>query len=466
MLLLLAGVRLFACTQLPKPPDDTTGTEPVETLPGDTAATTTDTDSHDTTDTGPWEPRSFAHLPVLMLDTGGVSVTTLYKIDGTLDVITDHDGTLTDLDASPREFTGPIGVEMHGMSSTGYPKLSFRFEVRDDAGNDLDTDLLGLGSDSDYVLVASYGDKTYIRNPLVYGLGRTLAEGTDRYEPRTQLVELYYNGDYFGIYTLTGRIKRDGARVDLPAPAPDAASGDLSGGYIIKLEAGRDPGWATARGTQISWSDPQADQITADPAEYLRDWFDAFETGLDADPSAEIDVDAWIDHVLVQELSHNVDGMRLSTYLYKRADADGGQLVAGPLWDFDRSFGNVSDCNCWRTEGWIEDDLDTCGYGGQFASWWRTVRSDPDVERRMRCRWDELRAGEFADDALDARIGALLDQVREAEPRDQDKWQTLGRNVGFNHYVGATWDDEITYLLDWTHERAAWIDANLAGTCD
>lgn len=409
------------------------------------------------------------HLPVLIIDTDGVPVNSSYKIDGTIAVITRHDGTLTDLDDARRDYSGPIGVEIHGTSSSGYPKLSLSFELRDDAGEDLDVDLLDLGSDSDWVLAASYGDKTYVRNALGYSLGRELAAGR-RWEAEPRFVEVIFNRAYNGIYTLTGRAQRDKERIDIAKPAASEAEGDITGGYIVRLECGRDAGWTTNRGSVLSYSDPQSDQITSDQSQYLQHYFNQFETMLSRNDFGEnypdwIDTDAWIDHILVQELAHNIDGLRLSTPIYKHADPDGGLLVAGPLWDFDRAFGNVNYCYCYQEDGWIQDSLTTCGYGYQFASWWSRLREDPAFQDRMRCRWEELRQGIFADEALDARVMAMIDELREAEPRDQAVWHTIGLTVDFNYYVGQTWQDEIDYLLNWLHGRAAWMDGNVPGTC-
>jgi len=413
----------------------------------------------------------YDHLPVLLIDTGGVGITADGKVDGHMQVITEHDGTLTDLDGAPRLLTMPIGIELHGSSSTGYPKLSYGLEIRDETGADRDVDLLGLGRDSDWILIASYGDKSYVRDALMFELGRQLALGTDRYEPIARFVELFANDDYQGIYLLTGKIKRAPARIDLPAPAPDASSGDLSGGYIVKLECGRDAGWTTRAGTIMSYDDPQGDQVTPAQSHWLARYFDDFEAMLAADDFADqypawIDTDAWVDHILLEELSHNIDGLRLSTPLYKDADGESrAPLVAGPVWDYDRAWGNVNYCDCWLPSGWIQDDLTTCGYGYQFAPWWARLRSDPTFQDAMRCRWESLRTGPFADDALDARIAAMIAELAEAEPRDQDRWHTLGIDVGFNWYVGETWPDEISYLEDWIHSRTAWMDDNLPGSC-
>ena len=172
-----------------------------------------------------------------------------------------------------------------------------------------------------------------------------------------------------------------------------------------------------------------------------------------------------MDFILLNELAHNVDAYRLSTYVYKDTDADGGLVHAGPIWDFDRALGNVNYCSCYETYGWVPDDLAACGAGYQYPFWWTKVWSDPAFQDAMRCRWEALRADELSDDALNERMRSLSEPLGDAVERDQEVWHTIGVNVGYNYYVGETWAEERGWLRDWVLERAAWMDENLPGTC-
>ncbi len=174
--------------------------------------------------------------------------------------------------------------------------------------------------------------------------------------------------------------------------------------------------------------------------------------------------DDWIDHFLVNELSHNIDAYRLSAYLYKDAEADGGKLHAGPLWDFDRAYGNVNYCDCWYAEGWIIDSLIDCGEGWQFPFWWRRLEQDPAYQEAVDCRWEALRAEHFSDAALEEHIRGLVVEIGEAEERDHDRWDVIGQYIDPNYYVGDTYEDEIDWLIEWTHQRAEWMDSELV--CD
>jgi hypothetical protein len=76
------------------------------------------------------------------------------------------------------------------------------------------------------------------------------------------------------------------------------------------------------------------------------------------------------------------------------------------------------------------------------------------MENRIRCRWEELRLGVFDDAEIDAVLDDLVAEIDEAQPRDDALWHTTG---------GLP--DKVADLKDWIHERNAWLDKNLPGTC-
>ena len=427
-------------------------------------------------DTGPVEEvaaYTYEHLPVFLVDTLGLPIGSSEKVEGWLEVIRLHDGSLTDLDAAPRSLTHLIGIEQHGSSSADYAKKGYRFETREPDGQDVDVALLDLPLGSDWVLHGPYSDKTLLRNALAYTLGATIGMDTQHWQPRTRLLELFLDGEYQGVYLLVERIKRGPDRVDIPAVAASADDGDLTGGYIVRIEQHRNAGWDTAMGTPIDYHYPRYDDLSEEQDAYLRAWFDEFEAMLAsesfADPAqgypAWIQIDSWIDHYIINELSHNIDAYRLSAYLYKEPDDVGGLLHAGPLWDFDRAWGNVDYCYCYETEGYVIDSLTECGYPEQFPFWWSRLLEDDGFTDLLRCRWEALRQGPLSDDAILATIDAMVLQLSEAEPRDHERWGTLGEYVSPNYYVGETFDDEIQWMKAWILERTVFLDADLPGHC-
>lgn len=483
----LSLLALFACTT----PVTPAGPAPVaqDTDPGQTTppVDSAEPDTHQDTaaDTGgattppEEEPPEevpdahFDHLPVLIVDTNGVAIGQETKVDGTLDLVRNHDGTLTDLDTAHRAWSGPIGIEEHGSSSTSFPKYNYRIELRDESGEDDDYRLLEMEAEADWMLHGPYSDKSLVRNAFAYAVARELATDTGQWQPNTAPAELIVNDSYRGVYQVVERVERSSARLNLPVPAATAADGDITGGYIVKIDQNRGSGWQTTQGTPIDYVYPKVEEITNEQNLYIKSYWNQFEQMLAstdyADPTtgypAWLDVDSFIDHYLVNELSLNVDAYRLSAYLYKDSDLDGGLLHAGPVWDFNLGFGNVYYCYCDGPDGWIIDGLTLCGYGYQYPPWWGRLLEDPEYTEALRCRWDELREDRLSDASLLVMLDEQLALVAEAEPRDHAAWGNIGVYVWPNIYIGATYADEVAYFQGWLLERTAWMDANLPGTC-
>jgi hypothetical protein len=344
-----------------------------------------------------------------------------------------------------------------------------------------------MPAESDWVLHSCYADKSCLRNVLAYALGRELG----RWAPRTRFVELFVDGKLQGLYVAIEKIKRDRGRIVLPRAGADAA-GDLSGGYIVKAEAGGEgmPGETPARDWVSSveprvWSyhEPRFDEITAAQRQYIRDHLTKFETlarsarftdGKDG-YAAWIDVASWVDFALVQELTANVDAYFKSVYLVKQPDGAGGKLVAGPIWDFDLAFGNVTfregnRHDIWahganRFMPWSKSPYTPPSFVSRVPTYWEKLWAERPFQGLVRCRWQELRKGAFATGAVHARIDGWGTKLAAAQARDQALWKSLALDVNSNAYLPATYAAELKYLKDWIDRRTRWIDANLPGSC-
>ena len=127
-------------------------------------------------------------LPVLWIDVGGQSIPDENKITGSLRVIEDHDGTLTDIAARPSTLEAPIGIEYRGQWSLQFPKKGYSIELRDSAREDLHLPFLGMPEESDWVLRTGYYDRTLMRDALGFWL---FSEVWGRYASRFRFVEVY-----------------------------------------------------------------------------------------------------------------------------------------------------------------------------------------------------------------------------------------------------------------------------------
>ncbi|MEY5069088.1 MAG: hypothetical protein RLZ47_950, partial [Bacteroidota bacterium] len=274
--------------------------------------------------------------------------------------------------------------------------------------------------------------------------------------------------------------------VGIEAPAfTDTLNNQLTGGYIVKVDK-------TTAGGQIAWNSPYSAQAPGngtigfqfhDPdldtihplqkayiQDYITDWEVALKSSNFTDPSVGykpyIDVGSFIDYFLITELSKNVDGYRISTYLHKKRFSEGGKLVAGPLWDYNIAWGNANYCQGNLTTGWEINFNSICGGGWQNPFWWNRMLEDPLFANEVDCRWTSLRAGVLSDASIINYIDSVALILTAPAQRHYQKWPILGTYVWPNNYIGQTYQEEINYLKTWIQNRTAWMDANMFGSCN
>ncbi|OQX21517.1 MAG: hypothetical protein BWK80_33085 [Desulfobacteraceae bacterium IS3] len=406
-------------------------------------------------------------LPIVVIDTKGQTIADEPKIEAQMGIVYNGQGVRNYLTDPFNGYNGKIGIEIRGGSSQNFPKKQYAVETRDDAGNDIDVPLLDMPAESDWILSAPYTDKTLIRNMLVYKLSNDMGH----YASRTRFCEVVLNGDYQGVYILMEKIKRGKNRVGISSIKTDAISGDnLSGGYIIKIDKlkGQDTlGWYSAYsnyGKKIyyQYHYPKQEDIVSEQKTYIQDYIRRFETLMAGDAykdgyPAMINTESFADFLIINELSRNVDGYRLSTFMFKDKDSKGGKLTMGPVWDFDLGFGNADYFNGYLTSGW-QADFSYSSDNNQIPFWWKRLRDDPAFQNTIRARWQVLRGDILRLDRINSLIDEMSGITVEARARNFSRWTILGQYVWPNKFIGQTYDEEIAYLKTWIEQRFLWLD--------
>ncbi|MCC6838628.1 MAG: CotH kinase family protein [Flavobacteriales bacterium] len=425
-----------------------------------------------------------SNLPIVVINTNGQAIPDGQKITAFLGIVDNGAGNLNHPNDPWTDYGGNIGIELRGNSSDALAlKKSYSLELRDAFGQDLDAPLMGMPSESDWVLLASYFDKSLMNNTLSFHLARAMG----RYAPRTRDVEVVLNGEYVGVYNFVERIKRGPGRVDIAKLQPDETVGDdLTGGYILSVD--RDDGpingfispYAPAEsgnGQYIYFEHryPQGEDLAVEQRNYIQAYVDSFETALAGpefmDPAtgyrAFADAASFIDLFLLNELSRNVDGYRLSSYLYKDKFSNGGKLNAGPAWDYDLAWGNANYCQGADTAGWAFAFGEICPDDGyQVPFWWPRFMEDSTFVDSVRCRWEALRDNILSPAAIAEFCDSVASTLNAAQQRNFTTWPILGHYVWLNpEPVPDTYAGEVQELKDFMNGRWAWLDANLPGNC-
>jgi hypothetical protein len=112
-------------------------------------------------------------LPIVIINTSpGETIMDEPKITADMKIIY-HGGTTLNYVSDPGNiYSGEIGIEIRGRYSATLPQTPYGIETRDSLGNNLNVSILGMPSENDWILIANYNDKTFLRNYLAFEIFR------------------------------------------------------------------------------------------------------------------------------------------------------------------------------------------------------------------------------------------------------------------------------------------------------
>lgn len=420
-------------------------------------------------------------LPIVMIDTKGSDIPDEPKIVAHMGIINNGPGNTNNQGDPFTDYNGRIMIEQRGQSSQMFPKRSWAFETQDSLGMNLNISLLGMPDENDWILYAPYSDKSMLRNVITFSIGRRL----DNYCSPTAYCEVFLNGQYMGVYVLMEKIKIDNDRVDIELPVDGGGSDEMTGGYIFRVDktddgfvygytgftSYPDPSYPMAMDITYQYYDPKPHEMTTDQKQYLKGCIQETEAALIAEVFNDPDVGynrylntgSFVDIMLLYEVSKEVDKYRYSNYFYKRRSSEGGEIFAGPPWDFNLGYGNV---DYWPeglvASNWLYDDLQP--YEWSLMFWWARLMEDPWFFNLASTRWRQLRSGALSDANLAHMIDSVTALIDEAQQRNYEKWPVLGQYIWPNHdWQGNTYADEVEYFSNWLFDRLDWMDLALNG---
>ena len=417
-------------------------------------------------------------LPIVVINTNGQVIPDDPKIMADMGIIWNENNARNNITDTSNHYEGKIGIEVRGQSSQMFPMKSYGLELWNSSGNSINRSLFGLPQESDWILYAPYNDKTLMHNVLAYQLSNQMGH----WAAHCRYVELVLNGEYKGIYVFMERIKRKNGRVNIPSMGSGDNAGDaVTGGYIFSIDKEAN-GWfshypAGAGSIQYSYVYPKEDNITDAQKAWIKNFTDSFENALASPGYSEAttgwrkfaDENSFIDYFIVNELSRNVDGYRISSYFHKDRYSNGGKIKAGPVWDYDLAFRNADYCNGANVDGWSYQFNTVCpGDFWQVPFWWDRLMADTGFKAALRCRWQELRSSTLSLNNLYNMVDSIAALTAEARQRHFVQWPVLGQYVWPNPQpIPATYEEEIRTLKQWLSSRLDWMDKNMpnSGAC-
>ena len=174
------------------------------------------------------------------------------------------------------------------------------------------------------------------------------------------------------------------------------------------------------------------------------------------DYAAYIDLPTFVDYLIINELTCNVDAYTRSAFFHKDRD---GKLKAGPLWDYNFSLAVGGSTAQSSTVGWKFQAR------RNVNNWYPMLTAQASFMDMVKARWKALRAGLMSQEALDERIADLIAPLLgEPIARDYARWPvaTVYANSGLvRGPTGPTFDEQVQALRAYIADRMAWIDSQL-----
>ncbi|MEY3918666.1 MAG: hypothetical protein RLZZ132_1002 [Bacteroidota bacterium] len=432
---------------------------------------------------------SVSNLPILRINTNSRVIQDEPKIPVVMEIFDKGVGQLNQVSSTPT-LTTIAGIEFRGSTSQadfiflpGYVKKPYGFEIWTDTSgvNAKKMSLVQMPEETDWVLNASYNDRSFMRDFLAQMIAGRLGV----LNSKTKFVELIINDEYRGVYILMEKIKQGKNRVPISDLYPTENSGDdVTGGYLLKIDK-------TSGSPSTSWKSnytsgitatqkcefqieyPKYGIITQQQLIYIRDYINTWERKLMTedmnDPKASfrdmMDMPSFVNFFILNEVTRNVDGFRLSTYLYKDKESLGGKIKMGPAWDFNIAFGNADYLNGWMTNGFVYKAMENDGGKNdywQVPFWWNKLIQDASFRKALATRWKEVRKTFLNTNSLFASIDSAQVVLKEPLTRNFQKYQLMGRKIWPNYYVGSSLTDEVNWLKNWIQGRLTWLDAQMA----
>lgn len=344
----------------------------------------------------------------------------------------------------------PGTTRERGNASRDFPKKPYRIKF-DEKQRVLDVPAKA----KKWMLINNYGDKTLMRNLLAFELSKRLGMP---YTPYGAAVDVLLNGEYKGCYQLCDQIQVHKGRVDITEMTPQDNDGAaLTGGYLIEVDAyaNREKSWFNSNaGNPVTIKSPDEDSITSQQKAYIKNFFNSMEW----DMGGYLDMNTFLRHFLVGELSGNTDTY-WSVFMYKYRNED--MLYTGPVWDFDLAFDNdyrtypVNNKNdyIYRSGGSCAGDMKN------FVD--NVIFLIGSTQQQLVDIWDKSRHAGLTEEKLVAWIDQMEAKLDASQKLNFMRWPILNASVHMNPRTWGSYAAEVNNVRSFMKERLAWMDRRL-----
>ena len=381
-------------------------------------------------------------------------------------------------------FDGPLKhIKTRGNSSWNKDKKPFSIKLL------RSRKFLHLDNSKSFVLLANAYDESHLRNAIAFDISYAIGFPAPKYS----FINLYINGKHDGLFQMTNKVEIRKHALDITnlerlnkecnaLPLKDYSwlglgmqrntlqrkgfllensPDDITGGYLIEIIGFKDRydrkdcGFVSSGGELVVIREPEHASI--EEVEYIADYYNQMEIAI-VDSSGfnkntgkhysdYLDVYSFAKYYILNELLMNLDAGNTSFYMYKNSC---DKLMAGPLWDFDRTLNTnfwmaryccVNEIWAGSRTGYMEFQLP----GGIF---YNLLRHD-DFKRVVCQEWKDT-------------ISPICHQLLES-----GKWDSLANCLSYaaerdyfltNNRQSVSYSMAVRRPLDFLQERMEFLD--------
>ena len=401
------------------------------------------------------------HLPIVSIDTNNQEIPGL---NGEEEMITVNFSLYNNEDVSNRltdkeQLKNKVQIRYRGNSSLSFDKHQYLLKFVNNNLEEKAVSLLGMNEENKWILNGPYLDKTLIRNYLAYNISGKIME----HVPEVRYCEVFLDGKYQGVYLLIESVSR--TLTEVTRYKPNWSNGMSS--YIIRLDRADDKNvmlnnlskytGKVVSGNAINIVYPSEKDLKDNIVEYINEDFSKFEKALYSYDYKEyekyIDVDSFVDYMLINEFFKNSDAGTHSTYLYKDVR---GKLHMGPVWDFNNSANN-----------YVEEVYGPTNFLFQDKTWYDMLLKDEEFVNKIIKRYRELRKSYLSDAYIQNYIDSTNNYLGSAIDRNFEVWgytfteESIPDMLRPSNRNYTSYEEALKQLKTFLKKRGEWLDENI-----
>lgn len=352
-----------------------------------------------------------------------------------------------------------IEIKYRGNSSLLFDKHQYSLKFVKDDNSEKKVSLLGMNEENHWILNGPYLDKTLIRNYLVYNIAGKITNAV----PEVRFCEFYLNNEYQGVYLLIETVSR--TLTGITRYKPNWSNGMSS--YMLRLDRVDSNHVMLDNFTKytgkiiyenaINIVYPAKKDLTEEIIEYINNDFSKFEKALysyDYDEYQKyIDVDSFVDYMIINEFFKNSDAGTHSTYLYKDIR---GKITMGPIWDFNNAMNN-----------YVEEIYGYDEFLFQDKTWFNMLLKNEKFVNKVINRYRYLRKNVLSNNYIQSYINDTVNFLGKAIDRNYDVWgytftkESLPSMLVPSSRNYTSYEEALNQMKDYIENRGKWLDENI-----